>query len=231
MFTGTPVATTLLSENFNAPPVGTLPAGWTSSHGGGANIVPWTTSNTFCGTSNAAFHPNANDNGAGDPTRWERLFSPNVAIPADADYVTLDFDVCTDTEFDPNFQVQAFDGLTLRILDATPGHTARSVLVEAYRGRAHDERHQAFPEALPRNNDPAYLQECLCGRATRRACKHVRMRLPGMAGTVAQLRFEYTQDGSATCLDVGGGPVCGVSIDNLVLRSVKATAAAVKAGN
>jgi hypothetical protein len=57
--------------------------------------------------------------------------------------------------------------------------------------------------------------------------KHVHMRLPGMAGTVAQLRFEFTQDGSATCLDVGGGPVCGVSVDNLVMRSVHATAAPV----
>jgi hypothetical protein len=53
------------------------------------------------------------------------------------------------------------------------------------------------------------------------------MRLPGMAGTVAQLRFEFTQDGSATCLDVGGGPVCGVSVDNLVMRSVHASAAPV----
>lgn len=39
--------------------------------------------------SNATFHQNANDNGTSDPTRWERLFSPNVAIPADSDYVTL----------------------------------------------------------------------------------------------------------------------------------------------
>jgi hypothetical protein len=231
LFTGTPVATTLLSENFNAPPAGTLPAGWTSSHGGGANIVPWTTSNTFCGSSNAAFHQNANDNGAGDPTRWERLFSPNVAIPANADYVTLDFDVCTDTEFDPNFQIQAFDGLTLRILDATPGHTARSVLVEAFADELTTNGFKHFPKHLPRNNDPAYLQDMSVWAGDSQGVQHVRMRLPGMAGTVAQLRFEYTQDGSATCLDVGGGPICGVSIDNLVLRSVRATAAAVKAGN
>ena len=37
---------------------------------------------------------------------------------------------------------------------------------------------------------------CRCGRATRGRVQHVRMRLPGMAGTIAQLRFEYTQDGS-----------------------------------
>jgi hypothetical protein len=117
------------------------------------------TSNTFCGSSNAAFHPNANDNGTGNPTRWERLFSPNVAIPADSDYVTLDFDVCTDTEFDPNFQVQAFDGLTLRIFDATPDHTAGSVLVEAYEGELTTGAVKHFPKHLPRNNNPAYLQD------------------------------------------------------------------------
>lgn len=229
VFTGTPAATTLLSENFDAAPSGTLPAGWTSSHGGGANIVPWVTSNTFCGSSNAAFHPNANDNGAGDPTRWERLFSPNVAVPADSDYVTLDFDVCTDTEFDPSFNVQAFDGLTLRILDATPGHTARSVLVEAYADELTTNGFKHFPKHLPRNNNPAYLQDMSVWAGDSQGIQHVRMRLPGMAGTIAQLRFEYTQDGSATCLDVGGGPVCGVSVDNLVLRSVRATAAPVPA--
>ena len=35
LFTGTPRVTTLLTENFDAAPVGTLPAGWTSVHGGG----------------------------------------------------------------------------------------------------------------------------------------------------------------------------------------------------
>ena len=232
LFTGTPVNTTVLSENFDAAPVGTLPAGWTSSHGGGANVVPWVTSNTFCGTSNAAFHQNANDNGTGDPTRWERLFSPLFAVPADSDYVTLDFDVCTDTEDDPNFLIQAFDGLTLRIFDTTPGRTARSVLVEAYADELTTNGFKHFPKHLPRNNNPAYLQDMSVWAGDSQGVQHVHMRLPGMAGSIAQLRFEYTQDGTGICLDVGGGPVCGVSVDNLVLRSVHATAAPVpKAGN
>ena len=54
--------------------------------------------------------------------------------------------------------------------------------------------------------------------------RHVRLRLPGMAGTIAQLRFEYTQDGIGTCLDVGGGPICGVSVDNITVKSVRAIA-------
>jgi hypothetical protein len=51
--------------------------------------------------------------------------------------------------------------------------------------------------------------------------KHVRMRLPGMAGSTAQLRFEYTQDAIATCGDVRPGHACGVTVDNIVVRSVK----------
>jgi hypothetical protein len=230
LFTGTPVATTVLSENFDSVAPGTLPAGWTSAHGGGANVVPWVTSNTFCSSSNAAFHANANDNGTGNPTRWERLFSPLFAIPADSDYVTLDFDVCTDTEFDPSFNIQAFDGLTLRIFDNTPGFTPRSVLVEAYADEITTGGVKHFPKHLPRNNNPAYLQDMSVWAGDSQGIKHVHMRLPGMAGTVDQLRFEFTQDGAGTCLDVGGGPICGVSVDNLVLRSVKATAAPVPAG-
>ena len=225
LFTGTPQATTLLTENFDAAAVGTLPTGWTSVHGGGANTVPWITSNTFCGaTSNAAFHQNANDNGTGNPTRFERLFSTNFTVPTDSDYVTIDFDVCTDTEFDPNFNVLAYDGLTLRLFDATPGHTARSVLVEAFDDKFTTDGFKHFPKHLPRSSNPAYFQDMSVWAGDSGGAQHVRLRLPGMAGTTAQMRFEFTQDGSATCLDVGGGPICGVSVDNIVVKSVKSIA-------
>jgi hypothetical protein len=50
------------------------------------------------------------------------------------------------------------------------------------------------------------------------------------ATTILSENFDAAPPG--TCLDVGGGPVCGVSVDNLVLRSVRATAAPVAtAGN
>jgi hypothetical protein len=42
--TGTPIATTIFSENFDGVPPGAFPLGWSTSHGGGANVVPWTTS-------------------------------------------------------------------------------------------------------------------------------------------------------------------------------------------
>src|SRR5206468_1618400 len=99
--TGTPNANQIFAENFDGVPAGTLPTGWATSHAGGANTVPWTTNSTFTG-SNAAFHVNANDGvgGTGNPTRFERLFSPLINIPASAEYVTLDFDVKYDTEDD-----------------------------------------------------------------------------------------------------------------------------------
>jgi hypothetical protein len=42
-----------------------------------------------------------------------------------------------------------------------------------------------------------------------------------MAGSTVQLRFEFTQDGSATCADVRPGHACGVLVDNVVMKSVK----------
>jgi hypothetical protein len=225
LFTGTPVATTLLAENFDTAAPGTLPLGWTSAHGGGANVVPWVTNNTFCGSSNAAFHQNANDNGAGNPTRFERLFSPAYVVPADADYVSVEFDVCTDTEIDPNYNVLAYDGLALRVTDLTPGRTLRSVLAEAFEDEFTTGGIKHYPKHLPRNNNPAYFQDMSVWAGNSGGAQHVRLRLPGMAGSTAQLRFEFTQDGSATCLDVGGGPVCGVSVDNVVVKSVSETAA------
>jgi hypothetical protein len=225
LFTGTPVATTLLTENFNAAAPGTLPLGWTSLHGGGANTVPWVTNNTFCGSSNVAFHQNANDNPGGSPTRFERLLSPQYVVPADADYVSVEFDVCTDTEDDPNFNVLAYDGLALRVTDLTPGRTLRSVLAEAFDDEFTTDGFKHYPKHLPRNSNPAYFQDMSVWAGDSGGPMHVRLRLPGMAGSTAQLRFEFTQDSNGTCLDVGGGPVCGVSVDNVVIKSVKETAA------
>jgi hypothetical protein len=228
LFTGTPVATTLFTENFDSVAPGTLPAGWTNLHQGGENTVPWVTSNTFCGTSNAAFHQNADDNPGGNPTRFERLLSPEIVVPGDSDYVSLEFDVCVDTEDDPNFNVLAYDGLALRIADLTPGRTLRSVLVEAFDDKFVTNGFKHYNKHLPRSGNPNYFQDMSVWAGDSEGAWRVRLRLPGMAGSTAQLRFEYTQDGSATCLDVGGGPICGVSVDNIVVKSVRETAAPIR---
>jgi hypothetical protein len=225
MFTGTPAATVLLSEDFNTTAPGAIPAGWAVAHGGGSNVVPWTTSSTFCGTaSNAAFHQNANDNGTGNPVRRERLFSPAFDVPVSTDYVTIDFDVCYDTEEDPNFNILAYDGFFLRVADLTPGRLLRSVLAEAFEDEFTTGLFQHYPRHFPRSSDPQYFQDMSAWAGFSGGFRHVRMRLPGMAGSRAQLVFEFTQDSFGTCQDVGRPGPCGVMFDNLVVRSVVSTA-------
>jgi hypothetical protein len=223
--TGTPVYTTLLSENFDSVAPGALPSGWTAAHGGGANIVPWVTNNSFCGTSNKAFHQNANDGPAnGDQARWERLFSPSFAVPANAEYVTIDFDVCYDTEDEPLFRILAYDGFFLRIADQTPGRTLRSILAEAFEQEFTTDGFEHYPKHFPRNDDANYFEDMSAWAGASNGVQHVHMRLPGMNGSVAQLRFEFTQDQIATCADVRPGHTCGVSVDNVVVRSVLSVA-------
>ena len=188
--------------------------------------MPWTTSNTFCNTtSNAAFHRNAAD---GPPvpftnTRYERLFSPLFVVPGDADYVTIDMDVCYDTEDDPSFNILAHGGFLLRIMDFTPGRPSRLVLAEAFEDEFTTGSFFHYPKHLPRNPDPAYFPngDMSVWAGDSQGFKHVRMRLPGMAGSTVQLRFEYTQDAVAICSDVRPGHTCGVAVDNIVVKSVK----------
>lgn len=219
--TGTPVTTTLLSEDFEAASVGSLPAGWVASHAGGVNTVPWITSNTFCGTSNGAFHANANDGpAANQATRWERLFSPTFSVPADNEYVIVEFDVCYNTEDDLVLPTTAWDGFFLRLADVTPGRTLRSVLVEAFASEFTTGDSQHYPKHLPRSSNPNYFEDMSVWAGNSGGIKRVRLRLPGMAGSAAQLRFEYTQDLAFTCQDVRPGAACGVFVDNVVIKSV-----------
>src|SRR5262249_7261403 len=53
--------------------------------------------------------------------------------------------------------------------------------------------------------------------------QHVRLKLPGMAGSRIVLRVYFTQDSSLTCAAVRPGHTCGVLVDNVAVRSVIAT--------
>src|SRR4029077_17846165 len=51
--------------------------------------------------------------------------------------------------------------------------------------------------------------------------KHVHLKLPGMAGSVVQLRWEFQQDSGGTCTDLRPSHTdCGVGFDNIVMSSV-----------
>ena len=76
---------------------------------------------------------------------------------------------------------------------------------------------------MPQNSDPNYFPngDMSMWAGASQAFNHVKMRLLGMAGATAQLRFEFAQDGGGMCSDVRLGHVCGVAIDNIVVNSVK----------
>jgi hypothetical protein len=220
--TGTPVPTLLLSENFDSVPPGSLPPGWISRHGAGSIVVRWTTSNGFCGSSNGAFH--SNDNIGSTPSarsRWERLFSPVFAVPTDAQYLSVDFDVCYDTEEDPNFNVLAYDGFFLRLTDLTAGHTLRSVPAEAFEDEFTTGALFHYPRHMPRSADPSYFADQSAWAGDSNGLQHVHLRLPGVAGTAVQLRFEYTQDRRGTCANIRPGHSCGVFLDNVVSHLIR----------
>jgi hypothetical protein len=143
-------------------------------------------------------------------------------VPADSQWVTVEFDVCYDTEDEPLLNIWAYDGLFLRVTDVTTGHTLRSVLAEAFEDRFTTDGFFGYPKHFPRNDDPNYFEDMSVWAGASSGFQHVRMRLPGMAGTAAQLRFEYAQDALGTCADVRPGHSCGVIIDNVKVQSVKA---------
>src|SRR6185503_8277343 len=234
--TGTPLSTDVLVQNFNGVATGgALPAGWVSSHIGGTTTVAWTTRNVALGLgpgaiSNAAFHIN---NGLGtDPTRTERMTSPQFVIPPSAQYATVDFDIAFDTEDDPGFATTAYDGVLVRFSDETPGRTNRLVLAEAFAEQFKTGTADFYPKHFPRNDNPGYqlaqdlsawAGDSRAGNADVNGYKHVRMKLPGMAGSTVRLMFDYAQDNINTCTVVRAGHVCGVLIDNIAVRSVTAT--------
>jgi hypothetical protein len=226
--TGTPVRTTLVHEDFESVTPGALPGGWTAAHGAGLNTVRWATTRTFCGASNGAFHANANDGPVnGSPARWERLLSPVFTVPPTAEYVEVDFDVCYDTENDPVLATTAYDGFFLRVADLTPGRTVRSVLVEAFADEFVTGDIAHYPQHLPRSGNPSYFEDMSAWGGSSGGLRHVHLRLPGMAGSTAQLRFEFTQDSFGTCTDVRpGSAACGVFLDNVVINSVVSAPAA-----
>ena len=216
--TGTPgTATALISENFSvgAP----LPAGWSSARGGTTSTGSWATSQALTPGNSAAYVAES----AG--YKWLRLFSPIVVVPTPAagvqSHVDVDFDITYNLEDEPTNDVQAYDGVTLRITDQTAGQTLRSVLAEAFATQITTETIDHFPKHLVRDNNTAYLEDMSVWSGNSNGTRHVQMRFPGegMTGRSIQLRFEYAQDGSGIC----ASGTCGAAIDNVVVNFVPAT--------
>ena len=222
--TGTPVPTTVFSENFDGVTPGLLPAGWGTIHQGGSNAVPWTTRNGFCGGNNALYHQELEDGSSSNATRFERAATPNITIPPGGAYATLDFDICYYTEdlaqYVPTLGVEAYDGAHLRITDFTAGHTAIAVWAESFAENFTTGTSQSYPKHAPRSSSSAYFQDIPMWAGNSGGYQHVSLKLGGMAGTTIQLRPDYTQDSNGICTAPSSSN-CGVAIDNLVLKSVK----------
>jgi hypothetical protein len=224
--------TNLMTQDFEGAASPALPAGWTTSHGGGTNTVPWITAinmpktNAPSPTSKGLYHANAND--AANPTRFERAFSPLFVVPATSTFVSVDFDIAYDTEDDPSFVYQAYDGALLRLTDQTSGRTLRSVLTETFADQQTTGNIFHYPKHFPRNSSAAYFEDmsAWAGDSTtvpgsNAGFLHVHMLFPGMAGSTAQLRFEFAQDSNGICTDVRPTDTnCGVLVDNLVVNNI-----------
>lgn len=108
LYVGHPVATVLLSQNFDGVAAPALPAGWTTATLVGA-ANPWVTSTTFAASAtNSVFCANI------AATSHNELQSPAVPIPAGTEIVRVDLDETHNMEI--NVERQAWDGGLMRIL-------------------------------------------------------------------------------------------------------------------
>ena len=83
------------------------------------------------------------------------------------------------------------------------------------------EKSSTIPNTCREAMIPITSKTCRRGQAISHGTRHVHIEFPGMAGTAAQLRFEFTQDLLGTCADVRPGHSCGVSVDNIRMKSEK----------
>ena len=219
---------TVLTEDFAGAPEGSRPQFWLSVHEGGATTVPWVKHTGFCGAS-GLFQPNTT--AATDATRYERLLSvPFLTWPSPKfQLTTLELRLCYETEDDPDFNVLAYDGLTVGIVDRTTGRVTRPILAEAFATRIATGSGPLaathFPRHLPRSGDPGYLQDMSVWAGSSGGMKTVVMDLQGMEDGAVQFFFDYTQDRSGTCTDAGhpGSPpgTCGVLLNYVRVQAIE----------
>jgi hypothetical protein len=177
-------------------------------------------------------------------SRADRLFSPVFAVPANAEYVTIDFDIANNTESDPNYRYIVFDGVVLRVTDQTTGRFLRSVLLEAFEEEFTTGEVQAYPKHMYRGSNSLPFTDLSCWGGWSRGFQHVHAKLPAaqltptvgmesLNGATIQLRFEYQQDSGGTAFDVRpqntADPTLatsGIAVDNIVVAAVNSAAVA-----
>jgi hypothetical protein len=211
-------STVLLSENFDAVLPPALPTGW-SSVNGCMTCSPndWTTTATnFLSAPNAAFVPDAVF------TSFGRLYGPIVAVPADAQYVDVEFDARWDLEAQD--ARTAFDAFSWEYqLNATGGSRfATSEAVEFENRYTHYVVRSSGVNVGDRSG----------WSGNNLAFQHVRIRIVGLAGQTMIPRFSLSTDSNTgasglwvdnvviTAHQVGCGTSCVTSVEEGTTRDV-----------
>ena len=203
--TGSPNETILLSETFDGVTTPALPAGWTTVNVAGA-VNPWVTSTTFAASgTNSAFCADIGE------TSYNRLLSPQVAIPANCDIVDVTFDITHNMEHD--VERRAWDGGVLKI-EIDDG-TVKSVFAGSFASLFEP----FYPWQVNRSSSdsqPIQDQSCWSSNVTPNFSQ-VHLQYPGLAGTLLRLRFEVGTDEVV-------GTSTGMFVDNVVIKSGQSNA-------
>ncbi len=200
--TGAPVQTTLLAENFDGVVAPLLPAGWSTALLVGTNN-PWVTSMTF-------FASGANSVFCADVSvmSHNRLLSPPIVIPGNADLVDVTFDVTHNIEDDT--ERKAWDGAVLKIEINDASTTVK------FAGAFASLFEPFYPWQMNRaSGDDQPLQDLSCWSSdVTPNFSSVHLQFPGLAGTTIRLFFEMGTD-------IAIGTPTGMFIDNIVVKSIE----------
>ncbi len=194
---GHPVATVLLSEDFDGVTAPALPAGWTSITAAGA-ANPWVTSTTFAASgSNAAF---CADIGT---TSLNQLMSPFLAIPAGVTTVRVEVDETHNMEI--NTERQAWDGGLMRVYIGGPRYLSAAVGV----------MDPFYPwQMLRQQSADQPMQDLSCwSDDTTPNFTHYTWEYPDAGGQTFRLEFDVSTDPSV-------GTAGGQFIDNVTVTAI-----------
>jgi hypothetical protein len=200
--TGAPVETVLLTEDFDGVVAPALPAGWWTGVVVGATNL-WVTSTTFAASgTNSVFCADIAE------MSHNRLITPWLAVPANADIFDVTFDVTHNIEHDT--ERKAWDGALLKIVidDGNyqkPLAGAFASLFEPF-----------YPWQMNRStSDQQPLHDLACWSSdVTPNFNSVHMQFPGLAGTMVQLEFSMGTDPSV-------GTPTGMFVDNVVVKSIE----------
>ncbi|HET6347743.1 MAG TPA: FlgD immunoglobulin-like domain containing protein [Candidatus Krumholzibacteria bacterium] len=195
---GHPVATVLLSENFDGVTAPALPAGWMTNTLAGA-VNPWVTSTTFAPSGpNAAFCADIGN------TSLNELRSPMLAIPAGTDIVRVELDETHNMEI--NTERQAWDGGLMRI--QIGGGTR-------YLSGAIGDMQPFYQwQMLRQQSSDQPLQDLACWSDNITPLQsHCQLDLPDLGGESINVLFDVSTDTSV-------GTATGLFIDNVVVTAI-----------